>query len=112
MSTCNTISLGSRPTFLPSGILIHRVIWPQQIWAENWGAVPLWGEGSGSPSNTVARAEAYLRAKFHLDRSIRLATIHQRYRQDRSHRTDRQRSDGMGRTVLQTVVPKNVEGQD
>jgi len=31
----------------------------------------------------VARAEAYLRAKFHLDPSNRLATIHQRYRQDR-----------------------------
>jgi len=32
----------------------------------------------------VARAEAYLRAKFHLDPSNRLATIHQRYRQDRT----------------------------
>jgi len=33
----------------------------------------------------MARAEAYLRAKFHLDPSNRLATVHQRYRQ-----TDRQ----------------------
>jgi len=31
----------------------------------------------------VARAEAYLHAKFRLDPSNRLATIHQRYRQDR-----------------------------
>ena len=31
----------------------------------------------------VARAEAYLHAKFHLDLSNSLATIHQRYRQDR-----------------------------
>jgi len=30
----------------------------------------------------VARAEAYLRAKFHLDPSNRLATVHQRHRQD------------------------------
>jgi len=33
----------------------------------------------------VARAEAYLRAKFHLDRFNRLTTAHQRYRH-----TDRQ----------------------
>ena len=48
-------------------------------------------------------AEAYLRAKFHLDPSNRLATIHQRHRQDR---TDRQRSNSIGRTVLQTVAQK------
>ena len=36
-SSSNTMSLGSMPTFLPSGILIHQAIWPQQIWAENWG---------------------------------------------------------------------------
>jgi len=39
----------------------------------------------------VARAEAYLHAKFHLDPSNRLATVHERYRQtDRTDRTDRQ----------------------
>jgi len=45
----------------------------------------------------VARAEAYLRAKFRLDPSNRLATVNQRHRQ---------RSDNTGRTVLQTVVQK------
>ena len=36
-------------------------------------------------------AVAYLQAKFHLDASNRLATIHQRYRQtDRTGQTDRQ----------------------
>jgi len=50
----------------------------------------------------VARAEAYLHAKFHLDPSNRLATIHQCYRQDRTG----QRSDSIGRTVLQTVAQK------
>jgi len=35
----------------------------------------------------LARAEAYLHAKCHLDPSNRLAIIHQRYRQER---TDRQ----------------------
>ena len=65
----------------------------------------------------VARDEAYLRAKFHLDQSNRLATVHQRHRQDRQadSQTDRQRDrqtdigiayDSIGRTVLQTVVQK------
>jgi len=26
-----------RPTFAPSGILIHPAVWPQQTWTENWG---------------------------------------------------------------------------
>jgi len=44
------------------------------------GVVPLWGGGAGSPSNTMCPGpEAYL----HLDPSNRLATAHQRYRQDR-----------------------------
>jgi len=59
----------------------------------------------------VARAEAYLRAKFHLDPSNRLAAIHQRHRQtDRqtgqTGQTDRQRSDSIGRTVYKRS-PKN-----
>jgi len=62
--------------------------------------LPLWGGGAGSGHN-VARAEAYLHAKFHLDPSNRLATVHERHRQ-----TDRQRSDSIGRTVLQTVAQK------
>jgi len=49
------------------------------------------GEGSWVPiSHNVARAEAYLRAKFHHDPSNRLAAIHQRHRQtNRTDRTDR-----------------------
>jgi len=44
-SLSNTMSSGPRPTSIPSGILVHPAIWPQQTWAENWGgggAVPLW----------------------------------------------------------------------
>jgi len=56
----------------------------------------------------VARAETYLLAKFHLDPFNRLATIRQRYRQDRHDRqTDRQLTDSIGRTVLQTVAQKS-----
>jgi len=44
-SPSNTNSPGSRPSSIPSDILIHAAIWPQQIWAENWGLCPLkWGE--------------------------------------------------------------------
>ena len=48
-----------------------------------------------------------MHAKFHLDPSNRLATVHELHRQDRPDRqTDRQRSDSIGRTVLQTAAQK------
>jgi len=34
-SPSNTMSSGPRPTSLPSGILIHPAVWPQQTWTEN-----------------------------------------------------------------------------
>jgi len=34
-----TMLPGPRPTIVPSGILIHPAVWPQQTWTENWGAV-------------------------------------------------------------------------
>jgi len=34
---------------MPIGILIHVAIWPQQIWAENWGLCPF-GAGSWVPT--------------------------------------------------------------
>ena len=46
--------LGLRPTSLPSGILIHPAIWPQQILTKNWGLCPFGGEAAGSPSNTMS----------------------------------------------------------
>jgi len=36
----------------------------------------------------MAGVEAYLHAKFHLDPSNRLATVHQRHRQTGEHRQD------------------------
>jgi len=42
-----------RPTSVPSGILIHPAVWPQQTWTENWGLLcPFWGRGWSS-SNTM-----------------------------------------------------------
>ena len=37
---CNTMWPGPMPTFVPSGILIHLAVWPQQPWAENLEALP------------------------------------------------------------------------
>ena len=118
-SPSNAKSPGPRLTSIPSGILIHPAIWPQKNMGRKLGAVPLWGGGAGSPSNSVARAEAYLylHAKFHLDPSNRLPQcINVTDRQDRQtncRQTDRrnnkkymQRSDSIGPTVLQTVAQK------
>jgi len=77
----NPKSLGPRPSSIPSGIVIHPAIWPQQIWAENWETVHPGGRELGPIRHNVARAEAYLHAKFHLDPSNGLAAVHQRYRQ-------------------------------
>jgi len=79
----------------------------EYTWAENGGLCPFEG-GERCPHLTqCGRAEDYLRAKFHLNPSNRLATINQRYRQNRTDRqTDRQRYDRIGRTVLQTVAKK------
>ena len=90
-SPSNTVSLESRLTFLLSGILIHGATWPQPIWAENREAVPLKEGDLGPRGIQYGRAEAYLRAKFHLDQSDRLATTYQRHRQDRR---DRQTDNG------------------
>jgi len=46
-----TQSPGPRPTSVPSGILIHPAVWPQQTSAENLGCAPF--GGAGSPSNTM-----------------------------------------------------------
>jgi len=64
-----------RLTSVPSDILIHPAVWPQQTLAENWGLCTFRGGGAGSPSNTVAYAEAYLRTKWHLDPCSRLTAI-------------------------------------
>jgi len=65
------------------------------------GSVPLGGSWVPIQHN-VAGDEAYLRAKFRLNPSNRLATIHQRRRQTAGQTG--QRSDSIGRTVLQTVA--------
>jgi len=43
-SPSNTVWPGARSTSVPSGILIHPAVWPQQTWAKNWGSCALLGE--------------------------------------------------------------------
>jgi len=74
-SPCNTMWPGPRPTFVPSGILIHPAVCHNKQ-AENCGLCPVLRRGAGSPSNTVAWVEAYLHTKWHLDPSSHLATTY------------------------------------
>jgi len=55
-SSSNTMSPKPTPISVPSGILIHPAVRPQQIWAENWwggGLCPFWRKGAGCQSNTM-----------------------------------------------------------
>jgi len=72
-----------------------------------WGCVPSGEAELGPHLIQCGRGRAYVHAKFHLDPSSRLATIHDVT--DRTGRqTDRQRSDSIRRTVLQTVAQKRL----
>jgi len=78
-SPSNTMSPVPRCTSVLSGILIHLAVWRQQTWAENWGR--------GCRLSQYRLGRGLLHAKFYLDPSNRLDTIHQRHRQTRQ--TDR-----------------------
>ena len=54
-SPSNTMSPGSRPTSILSGILIHPAVWSQYTWDDKWGLLcPFWEGRAGSPSNTMS----------------------------------------------------------
>ena len=100
----DTMSLGPRPTSLPNGILVHPAIWPQQIWAENWRAVLLLGEGgAASPSITMWPGCRSTRMPSFI---LIHPTVWPQYTNvtDRTDRQDRTDNDSIGRTALQTVV--------
>jgi len=99
----NTKSLGPRPTSIPSGILIHAAIWPQQTWAENGGALsPFWGEELGRHLTQCGHGLRPTCMPSFILRSVHpFGHIDQRHRQ--TDRQNRQRSNSIGRTVLQTV---------
>jgi len=107
-SPSNTKSPGPRPSSIPSDILSHAAIWPQQIWAENWeGLCPFGERGARSSSKTMwPGPRPICMPTFIL---IRPAVWPQYTNVTRSQ-TDRQDNGpiayGDWRTVLQTVCPK------
>jgi len=103
-----TTSPGPRFTSIPSGILIHPAIWPQQTWAENWEAVPLRERGAGSPTNTMWPGPRPTCVPSFI---LIHRTVWPQYTNvtDRQTGQDRQRSDSIGRTVLQTVAQKSIK---
>jgi len=103
------MSLALRPTSLPSGILIHPAIWPQQICVENWGGLrPLLGEGSsaGSQSNTMWPGPRPIGMPSFILMHPVIWPQYTNFTDRQTGQTDRQRSDSIGRTVLQTVAQK------
>jgi len=73
-SPSNTVSPGPRPTPVPSGMLIHPAVWPQQTWAEIRGCAPSGGRELGPDLTQCGQGKAYHYTKWHLDPSSRLAT--------------------------------------
>jgi len=73
------------------------------LWAENWGAVPLWGGAAGSPPKTMwSGPSPTCMPSFILIRP----TVWPQYTnvRDRQDRQTGQRNDSIGRTVSQTVA--------
>jgi len=100
----NTIWPGPRSIFVPSGILIHPTDCPQQTWAENCGlCLFFWGGGTRFPSNTMWPEPRPTSVPSGM---LIHPTVCPQYTNvtDRADGTDRQWSDSIGRTVLQTVA--------
>ena len=100
----NTVWPGPRSTFVPSGIWVHPAVWPQQTWTENWGLFPFVDEGELGPHlKQCGRG-----------RGLPPCQVYSWVIELFGHSTptlqtgqDRQRSDSVGRTVLQTVARKH-----
>jgi len=128
--SCNTMWPGPRPTTVQSGILIHAAVWPQHV-GQNWGCCawakiylrtkwhlnpssclattdmdqklglcPFCGGRAGSPSKTLWPGPRPTSMPSFI-------LIHPTVWPQYSNVTDRQRSDSIWRTVLQTVVQKH-----
>jgi len=108
-SSSNTKSTGPRPTSKPGGMHVPCSHLAQQIWAENWGLCPFGGRGAGSPSNTMwpGRRPTCMPSFILIHPTVWPQCTNVTERQtDRQDRQTGQRTDSIGRTVLQTVVQK------
>jgi len=115
--TSNTKSPGPRSISVPSGILTHPAIWPQQIWADFFfgggGLCPFMEGGAGCPSNTMwpVPTPTCVPSFILIHPTVwrQYTNVTDKTGQDRQ--TDGTRSDSIGRTVLQTA-PKNEKVTD
>jgi len=106
-SPYNTKSPGQRPTSIPSGILIHPVIWPHhnRYGRRLGGSAPFWGRGSWSSSNTMwSVSRLTCMPSFILIHPTLWPLANVTVRQTGQDR--QRRSDSIGRTVLQAVAQK------
>jgi len=106
-SSSNTKLPGLRPSSIPSGILIHAAIWPRQIWAANWGALPLWERYLG-PHLTLCVQGRGLPACQVSSWSVQPFGHSARTSQTEQDRHIGQWSHSIAWTVLQTVTQKLV----
>jgi len=104
----NTESSAPRLTSVPSGILIHTAVWPQRTWAKSWGlCASLLGGGVGYPSKTLWPG---LRPTCVPSFVLIRPTVWPQC----TNVTDRQtgqRTDSIGRTVLQINSPPPKKSQ-
>jgi len=101
----NMMSPWPRSTSLPSGILIHPAVWPQKTWTKNWGLFPFFGEGGLGPHlKQCGRGRGLPACQVY---SSVIEPFGHNTLMSQTDRTDRQRSDSIGRTILQTVDHKH-----
>jgi len=100
------MSNGPRRSSVPSGIFIHLAVWSQQAWAENWGRLCPFGGGVRSPCNTMWPGTRSTITRCGILIHPTIWPQHTNVTDRQTGQTDRQRSDSIGRTVLQTVAQK------
>ena len=106
-ASSDTIWPGQRPTSMPSFILIHAAVWPQQTWAKNCGVVPFGRTGAG-PYLTQCGQDRGLPPRQVSSWSMQPFGHNTPTSQtDRHDRQTGQRSNSIGGTVLQTAAQKH-----
>jgi len=104
VSPCNTMRPGPRPTSISSGILIHAAVWPHKHWSKIGGLCPIFGEGALGHNLTQCGQGRSLPARQVSSLSVQPFGHNTPTSQTGQTEQDRQRSDSIGRTVLQTVA--------
>jgi len=99
----------SLPPCQLSSIFIHPAVWPQQTWAENCWAVTPFSEGEGLLDPHLTQCGLGRGLPPYQVSYWSIQPFGHNTRTPMSHpgrQTAGQRSDSIGRTVLQTVVQK------